>query len=140
MTPTSRVAPKTGGSARDQNTPAIFRESAALEMLRKKSPEELLELALDELQEQINDDVDLEEGLFFFHLALCPKTDREAILVQAKKLDSVIDEESDEYNMTNSQYSMPKSIASSPGQHPYSKIIAKRQGHLNEPKHGNRSV
>ena len=37
---------------------------------------------------------------------MCPKSDREAILQQARKLDSVIDEESDEYNMTNSQYSM----------------------------------
>lgn len=138
-TPT-RLAPEVSDLARDQNKPPIFRESATLEMLRKMSAEELLARALEELQEQVNDDVDLEEGRFFFHLALCPKTDREAVLVQAKKLESVIDEESDEDNVTHSQYSMQKSITSSPGQHTYSKIIAKRQSHLNDPKHGNRSM
>jgi len=142
-TPT-RLAPEASDSAgylkANLNRPPIFRESVALQMLRRMSPEELLARALEELQEQVNDDIDLEEGRFFFHLALCPKTDREAVLAQAKKLDSVIDEESDEDNVTHSQYSMQKSITSAPGQRAYSKITAKRQSHLADPKHGNRSV
>jgi len=44
----------------------------------------------------------LEEGQYFFNIEMCPKSEREAIMQQARKLDSVIDEESDEYNMTNS--------------------------------------
>ena len=70
--------------------------------MRQRSTNELIDLALDELQEQICDDIDLEEGQYFFPIEICPKSEREAILHQARKLDSVIDEESDEYNVTNS--------------------------------------
>ena len=46
--------------------------------------------------------MDMDEGQYFFMIDLCPKSEREAIMHQARKLESVIDEESDEYAMTNS--------------------------------------
>lgn len=86
----------------DPNLPLVFRENPETVKLRSKPATELIKRALDELEEQICDDVDLEEGQYFFNIEMCPKSEREAIMQQARKLDSVIDEESDEYNMTNS--------------------------------------
>lgn len=104
----------------DPNLPFIFREDPQVVQLRQRSTNDLIDLAFEELQEQICDDIDLEEGQYIFPIEICPKSDREAILHQARKLDSVIDEESDEYNVTNSQYSMQTPAA---GGYNYSKVL-----------------
>jgi len=57
---------------------------------------------MQELEEQLNEDPDIDEGKFFFTVNLCPKTEREAMLMQARKLESVINEESEEYDITQS--------------------------------------
>ena len=116
--------------------PFIFKEDPEYAILRKKPPIDLIRRALNELEEQIQDDVDLEEGQYIFPIELCPKSDREAILHQARKLDSVIDEESDEYNMTNSQYSMQAPAA--PG-YSYTRVNQQKK-QINDFRSGNRSI
>jgi hypothetical protein len=76
--------------------------------------------------------MECEEGQYFFNLELCPKSEREAILHQARKLDSVIDEESDEYNMTNSQYSMHN-----PGNMLHSRVMNSK---MVDPRSNNKSM
>lgn len=64
----------------NRNLPLIFRDTPEMERLRQKSTNELIEIALEELEEQIQDDIELEEGQYFFNLEICPKSEREAIL------------------------------------------------------------
>ena len=52
--------------------------------------------AIEEIEEQLMDDDDIVAGRYFFKLQMCPKTDHQAYLYQAKILDSVIQEDSQE--------------------------------------------
>ena len=52
--------------------------------------------AFDQIRQQVDDDSDIEEGQYFFTLEKCPKSEAEAALIEAKKIESIIQEESDE--------------------------------------------
>ena len=53
-----------------------------------------VEQALDDLKEQIEDDEEIKRGKYIFYISRCPKTEREAMMLEAKQMDSVIVEDS----------------------------------------------
>ena len=56
----------------------------------------LVYLALIDIEDQILDDTEIKNGIYFFPVSMCPKNEREAILLDAKKCESVIKEENTE--------------------------------------------
>ena len=66
-------------------------------------PEDRIKQMMEDLQEQIEDDPDIEEGQYFFKVIMMPKTEGQANMMVAKVLDDVIHEDSDEESqMSNS--------------------------------------